>query len=358
MVDKNLRYGRFVGINVLHDSPTRAARFVRDTLTATDVDRDFCYNLSRLGGGDNECERVAGGGCTFQFMKPDAALPGSQDFFDKYGNAVYAYQLEVDDVDAAAKALEAGGAKIVANFAGDDRKSHKAVYGTDGDPVDFAVVDARQQCGLQFEIVKKDPDLVCRTGLRYPTDQGVFMHAEIVVPNSESAAKFMMDVMGAEHVEKNIDSRIEEIDNGCIHVLYGGLVFQLIEPAPMLTGWGAQLEAMGPSTRLICYHFRNDLQPRVDEFTKRGALQITDPDAAEETGEGQGWVYAAGDADRELPVTGEGAFTWMYHEDADDGERTFKFQWLDTIEQCGLNWEFLEQSYQWISSTGYFFNRE
>ena len=352
MTDTNLRYGRLDHITVLHDNPLKAARFVRETMPGRDVDSELCFRISRLGGGDNECERITAGGVVYQFMKPCKALAGSEEFFEKNGPQVYSYCIAVDDVDAAVAAMEKGGAKVVAHPTGDDRLPYNAIYEGEGDPIGYGMVDVIDPCGLRFEFIKKNPQLPCPTGVRYPEDQGVFQHAEIVVPNAVAAADFMCDVMGAERTEKIIYDTITDHNAGTVHVLYGGIVFQLIEPHPNLLGWKEHMDRIGPSTRIICYHFKDDLQPRLDLMTERGAEPIRHPVV-----EGVDNGGAATEDENCLPLADIGTFGWMYGDDGDAYERPWKFMWVDSIAQCGMNWEMIEQSYRWVSSTGYFFSR-
>lgn len=337
-------------ITVLHERPLEAARFVRDALSGVNVDEDLCFRIRKLDEVDNQCERVASGGVVFQFVKPSSQLPGSQKFFAAHGNQVYSYVIAVDDVDEAIASMERGGAKIVCHRTGDDRLPYHAIFEGEGDPIDYGVADATALCGLRFEFVKKNPQLPCQTGVRYPQDLGVFQHAEIVVPDAAAAADFMCDVMGAERTEQTIYETITSHNAGCVHVLYGGIVFQLIEPHPNLLGWKEHMDSVGPSTRLICYHFKNDLQAVVDRFTARGAVPIRHPpvggiensDENDHGGEG-------------LPIVDTGEWAWLYGPDG-DVPRKYKFLWMDALEPCGVNWEMLDMSYRWPSSTGYFFS--
>jgi catechol 2,3-dioxygenase-like lactoylglutathione lyase family enzyme len=348
----NLRYGRLDHISVVHGDPLNAARFVRDSLSGHVVDADLAFEIASASGGDNRCERVATGGATFQFMLPCDELPGSKEFFDAKGAQIYSYCIAVDDVASAAKRMQENGAKLVAESTPDAPLSLEKVYG-DGKTQSYAMLDATEKCGLRFEFIHKGAKAPCETGVRYPEQVGVFQHAEIVVPDAEAAAEFMCTVMGAERTEKQIYDTITAHNAGTVHVLYGGIVYQLIEPHPNLLGWKEHMEAIGPSTRLICFHFRNDLQPILDKMTARGAEPIRHPVV-----EGVDNATGANEAPTTLPVADTGTFGWMYGEDGDDFDRPWKFMWLDGIESCGINWEMLEQSYRWISSTGYFFNRE
>lgn len=352
MADKNLRYGRLDNITVIHEKPVEAARFIRDSLLGVNVDERLCLKIRRLGETDNQCERVAAGGAVFQFVKPNPQLAGSEEFHAAHGNQVYSYVIAVDDVDAAIASMEKGGAKIVAHRTGDDRLPYNAIFEGEGDLIDYGMADATALCGLRFEFVQKNAQLPCQTGVRYPQDPGVFQHAEIVVPDAVAAADFMCDVMGGERTEKTIYETISDHNAPCVHVLYGGIVYQLIQPHPNLLGWQEHLDAVGPSTRLICYHFKNDVQPLLDRMTAFGATPIRHPkvEGVENAG--------AQEEERELPEADTGTFGWMYGPDGDDFDRNWKFMWLDGLDVCGVNWEMLENSYRWVSSTGYFFNRD
>lgn len=351
MTDMNLRYGRLDNITVVHAEPLKAAQNTRDSLKGVNVDGELCFRISRLGGEDCECERVAAGGAVFQFVSPCEGLAGSKEFYEKNGPQIYSYVIAVDDVAAAIDSMEKGGAKIVAAKTGASAIPYNALFDGEGDPIEYGMADASEKCGLRFEFIKKNPRLPCQTGVRYPSDQGVFQHAEIVVPDAAAAADFMCDVMGAERTETIIYETITDHNAPTVHVLYGGIVFQLIEPHPNLLGWKEHMEKIGPSTRLICYHFKNDLQPVLDRFTERGAEPIRHPPV-------EGVDGIVEEVSEELPVADEGTFGWMYGEDGDAYDRKWKFMWIDAIEQTGMNWEMLEQSYRWISSTGYFFNRD
>lgn len=362
MVDTNLRYSRITHITVLHPEPAKAARFVRDTMNANECDKELCARIRHLvSQEDNECERVTAGGLTFQFMKPTPALPGSQEFFAEHGPKVYSYALEVDDVDAAVDALvNKGGAKLVAHAQGADRLDWNQLFEGQGDPIDFAVVDAREKCGLIFDITKKNDQIPCYTGVRFPTDIGCFMHSEVCVNNTAEAAEWLCGVMGGERIEQHISSRIgawdpdaigdvsmfknsqnlsgEAFKPACEHVLIGGFVFQLISPIVHLTGWDEHLARHGNNTILICYHVRElvrTVKEQLRIYEENGAFELVE----EGREHGNSWEFR--------PVD-------LYGPDGDDTDHLYNCIWVDAVKQCGITWEILPMAYRWPCSTGYF----
>lgn len=364
MVDKNLRFARFMNVTILHDEPTKAARFVRDVFKAHEVDQDLCFKIATLVPNENnECERVTSGGLTYQFMKPSAALPGSMEFYEKEGSRLYSYTLAVKSVsDAVDQLCKTGGAKLVAHLTGDDRIPYNSLFEGEGDPIEYAVVDAREKCGLLFELISQDLPVPCYTDVRFPEDLGVFQHAEITVKDPKKSADWLCEIMGGERVESEIAARIgsgnantgdgipdmseygfkSDFDRfACDHVLVAGYVFQLITPMPHLPGWDDNLATHGNSINNICYHLypRKCSVPQMTEAMEaRGAKELM---LDENDEHGECWEFTFGP---------------LYGEDNDDFERTVNCVWIDSMKQCGLNWEFIGMVYRWNTNTGYFFH--
>lgn len=347
MLNKNLRYARVENATVLHPEPTRAARFVRDTMNAVDVDQRICERIAHIPGyDDNECEHVTAGGFTFQFMKPTAAMPGSVDYYERNGNMIYTYKITVDDVDAAVDHLRANGAKVICHLTGADRLPYDHFFEGDGDPLTYAIVDCTEQCGLIFEIMNANPQLPNYTGKRKFDDIGVFQHSEIVVKDADAAAEWMFNVLGAEYVEPVIADMIsrendpEGPDLGCKHMLWGGIVWQLIFPLPHLPGWQEHLDRHGNSTMDICYHVRPDVRSVGETlrlYRAWGAVDVKiDP--------------------AEIGTYGVAPWQAQFTVDQDDPDRLYDYIWVDALRECGITWEILTMNYMWVSSTGYFFD--
>lgn len=352
MLDRNLRTARINAITVLHDEPEKAARFVRDTMGAIDVDAELCRKVALADGVDNGCERVTSGGLTYQYMRPTPSLLGSQEFYRKHGALIYSYQVAVEDVDAAVDALVAAGAVLV---------------GKDG-LLGHAFVDATEKCGLVFELMPKADELPCYTDKRYPGDIGVFQHSEVVVHDPKACRDWMVEVLGAEDVETDVARRIGtgsdctgdpekdaaaariatesaaklgvDIVPGCEHVLWGGYVFQIITPFPHLPYWLEFLRDHGNLTHNICYHTHptmTDIPSLLASMESFGAKELKFP----------------GD---EHSASWNFGYQGLYGPDNDDPDRICWCVQIDALEQSSILWEFIPMCFRWNCSTGYFFD--
>lgn len=77
-------------------------------------------------------------------------------------------------------------------------------------------------------------------------------HVEVVHDNPAAAAAFMRDVLGAVQVEQGITSWLNKtLDLGAIHMLCGGVVYQLLKPNHYLPSWQKLLQREGPAIHNI-----------------------------------------------------------------------------------------------------------
>lgn len=326
-LDLNLRYAKILGVTIPHENPAKAARYIRDMWEGRPCDQEQSYRIALHDG--NGCESVLAGGLVLQYAKP-GAIPGSQEFYDMCGSMVYTHTVEVDDVSAAVDALEAAGGTVVAHLTGDDAWPYSSVFDGEGDPIEYAVVDCRPQCGLVFDILQKNDQLAVHTGAYDPADVAVFQHTEVVVDDAVATAQWMVDTLGAELVEEKIYTTITEMSSGTTrHTLWGGFVFQLIERG--MPGWGDHLDAYGQSTHNFQFKMRptrRSNQEQCERLRAAGANIINDT---------------------------EYSFVALYGEDTNNADAHDICTLADTYEQCGCYWEVLVQDYHWPSLTGYFF---
>lgn len=326
-LDLNLRYAKILGCTVPHENPAKAARYIRDLWNGRPCDERLAYRIAQAN--DSECEMVIAAGLVLQYAKP-GAIPGSQEFFDECGSMVYTHTVVVDDVAAAVEAMEAAGGTVVAHLQGDERMPYNAIFDGEGEPIEYAVVDCRQQCGLVFDILQKNDQLVCRTGAYDPQDVAVFQHTEVVLEDAQAAADWMVNVLGAELVEDHIYTHITEMSGGTtVHTLWGGFVFQLIERG--MPGWGEHLDTYGPSTHNFQFKMRPTMRSNYEQcelLRAAGANIINDE---------------------------EYSFIALYGEDANNANAKDICLLADTYKDCGCYWEVLVQDYHWPSLTGYFF---
>lgn len=110
---------------------------------------------------------------------------------------------------------------------------------------------------------------------------------------------------------------------------------------PHLPGWDHNLAVHGNSINNLCYH----LYPRkcsVSKMTAKmealGAKELKVDQTAEH---GECWIFAFGP---------------LYGADNDDFDRDVNCVWIDSMDICGINWEFIGMVYRWNANTGYFFN--
>ena len=145
-----------------------------------------------------------------------------------------------------------------------------------------------------------------------------FMHIEIVHPDPEAAAKFMIEVFGAEPCESVIEAGIAAgCQTSCKHVKMGGVVFQFIAPGGIMPdSWKNTMESNGPCVHNICL-----ITDNVNELSKdilsRGAKLIQD-------------ITAVG-----FPIN-------ILNPEA--GDLKGDGSQIDATEQCGLRFELLSDS--------------
>lgn len=317
MANRVWRFAKCSGIGVLHSDPVAAAQFICDTVGGQSVDEEL---INKICSDPSTRKHILSGGITYEFVKPNASLPGTEAQFAKHGPNARSMCYVVEDVDAATDILLAEGCKLVHREPG------------------YAWIDASEQCSLNFEL-RQASEWPCHTGIRLGTDTGPYMHSEIVSPDPHASAEFMIRVCGAVQVEKRISDLIagdpeadlsDMLGSNTIHVLHGGMVYQFIAPCEGLVGWGDHMAKHGPSLHNTCYHVEDydgvmatlkakgcRIQPRLPE----------DPDA--------GFPYNA-----------------LYE---GEGEALIYTGWIDATEQCGMFIEVLRKCYQWPCLVGYFF---
>lgn len=345
------KHAKVSHIEIVVPDAHKAAAFVRDALGGQNVEENISSRIadqSMLGHPDCGCEHVLAGGVVYQFIQPMPGLTGWKEHLKYHGPSVRCICFHVDDkdFDGVVQAMYNLGCKPIPRFGCTmedpfvNRDPYNLLYEGDGEPIDCAWFDATKQCGLNFEILKKNDQWPCHTGKRLTSDIAVFQHLEVVVPDGHKAAQFMRDVWGGINVELNISNKISDQsmlghpDCGCEHILAGGIVFQFIQPMPGLTGWKEHLEYHGPSVRNICIDVDDEeYWPLVNDLLSRGCKPIPRYNCT-----------------IDAPFVNEDPYNLLF-----EGEgKPIPCAWIDAREQCGLNIEILTKNYQWPSLTGYF----
>ena len=142
-------------------------------------------------------------------------------------------------------------------------------------------------------------------------------HIEIVHDDPLSAAEFMREVFGAVQVEKQFSEFASKAFNTIsIHMMFGGVVYQIVKPPEMLPSWCNQLEKNGPSIHNLC-------------------LQVNGADNLREKLLDKGVTELHNIPGFDLNLAG---FT------TDEPRDLYVF---DASEQCGLRFEFIESAPEW-----------
>ncbi|HEX4108217.1 MAG TPA: hypothetical protein VHX88_08800 [Solirubrobacteraceae bacterium] len=159
-----------------------------------------------------------------------------------------------------------------------------------------------------------------------PAPATAFVHVEVVHPDPDGAAAFIIEELGGERVERGISSYLEglapEGELQVIHVRLGNVVFQLVKPPalPGLESWYEQLRDHGPSVHNVTV-FVDGVEDVRQRLLARGATQAAELDLT---------LQDAG-----LDVQG-----------------TQKVHVLDAREQTGLRFELLETIPSWVPGKG------
>lgn len=85
-----------------------------------------------------------------------------------------------------------------------------------------------------------------------------FMHIEIVHDDPKAAAEFMAEAFGAVQVEKEFSEWIgNAFGIDIIHMMFGGIVYQILKPSDTLPEWQEQLKTHGPSIHNVSLQVRD-----------------------------------------------------------------------------------------------------
>lgn len=142
-------------------------------------------------------------------------------------------------------------------------------------------------------------------------------HVEVVHDNPAAAAQFMRDVLGAVDVEHGITSWLREKRGlDCYHMMFGGIVYQILKPVSRLASWEALLKREGPAIHNISLQVTDAHKLRAD-LKAAGAVELS-----------------AGTVDfNQLGFKVEGPPRDNYN--------------FDATRQCGLRLEFLTALPEW-----------
>jgi len=144
-------------------------------------------------------------------------------------------------------------------------------------------------------------------------------HIEVVHDNPKAAAEFMRDIFGAVQVEKEWSgwlSKTFQIE--CIHMMFGGVVYQILKPSNLLPSWDSLLRREGPAIHNLSLQVHG-----ADKF--RAALKS----------KGVEEVHAW-----------EGAIDFKAAGYSVDGPPRDAF-FFDATRQCGLRFEFIDNLPEW-----------
>ncbi|HEX9832633.1 MAG TPA: VOC family protein [Mycobacterium sp.] len=155
------------------------------------------------------------------------------------------------------------------------------------------------------------------------SDKVNFVHIEVVHPDPEAAAQYMIDVFGGKRVERALAARIEKYVDGIklAHVLVGGTVFQFVKPNENLESWKRQLDTSGPGVHNISFAIE-DLEGVRASIEKNGG---------------------------EILMHGDLNMKDILHYNGSDTFRTYV---IDARRQVGMRWEIWEARAGWFGGGG------
>lgn len=144
-------------------------------------------------------------------------------------------------------------------------------------------------------------------------------HIEIVHNDPKAAADFMRDVFGAVQVEKKWSGWLSKTFNiECIHMMFGGIVYQILKPSVILPSWDKLLKTEGPSIHNLSLQV-NGAEKLREVLKARGAIEV------------EAWKGAIDFKAAGFSVEGPPRDAFFY----------------DATSQCGLRFEFTESLPEW-----------
>jgi len=144
-------------------------------------------------------------------------------------------------------------------------------------------------------------------------------HIEIVHDNPQAAAEFMAEAFGAVQVEKEFSENMgKAFGFEMIHMMFGGVVYQILKPNDVLAEWKERLKNEGPSINNLSFqvHGTQALRQKLKDM---GCKELHDWGGM--TTDGLGFSCPDG--------TSLAAYV------------------VDAREQCGLFFEFMEDLPEW-----------
>lgn len=312
---------RFAHLEIVHPDPYAAADFLIKSIGAKSCEEG--PSCSCEGVMETACKHVLAGGVVFQFIKPVPALPGWQEDLDANGPVIHNIGITVDNWQEVRDALLANGCQEIGSFMLDD--ASVLFPDAPAEPFPTAHIDAKKQCGLQFELMQNTTFWPSLTGDTSASEICDYVHHEIVHPDPHAAAQFMIDVLGAESCEEGPSCACEQLmGTECKHVLFGGTIFQFIKPIPSLPGWQETLDKRGPCIHNVAITV-DDVKAVSQTLIEMGALDVG--------------YFELDDMSMLFP-------------DADSV--SFPTAYIDASAGCGLFFEIMARTPYWPSLTGQF----
>lgn len=143
-------------------------------------------------------------------------------------------------------------------------------------------------------------------------------HIEIVHDNPKAAAEFLKEVFGAVQVEKQWSGWLSKTFNiECIHMMFGGVVYQILKPSETLPTWDELLKTSGPYIHNLSLQV-NGMEKFREKLLANGAVEV------------HNW---------------ENAIDFKAAGFSVDEPKTALF--FDARKQCGLRFEFIESLPEW-----------
>lgn len=142
-------------IEIVHDDPKAAAKFMEEVLGAVQVEKQWSGWLSKSF--NIECIHMMFGGIVYQILKPSDMLPTWKELLEKSGPYIHNLSLQVYGKDELRQKLIDKGVKEIHNWEkAIDMKA--AGFSVEGGPIDAHFFDATKECGIRFEFVENCPE--------------------------------------------------------------------------------------------------------------------------------------------------------------------------------------------------------
>jgi catechol 2,3-dioxygenase-like lactoylglutathione lyase family enzyme len=273
-----VKVSRLFHIEIVVPDAEASYQFLNRVFGAQKVEEDMASYLDDLSP-HARVIHVGLGGVVLQLVQPTSEFESWNTHLREKGSGVHNLTFLVDDPDSAVKTLETEGAPTIWSIELERDRIFGPAAGSG--PLPVHLVDSANKVGFKIElaespgkhILEKMPAVAESNDA--PNKIFSLFHIESVVNDAEESYQFFNRVFGAQKVEENISTYLEDVFTGTkiIHVGIGGVVLQFVQPTKALASWCSQLKDKGPSVHNLTYLVEN-LDNTVKALEKEGAPSI------------------------------------------------------------------------------------